>query len=154
MGVPVEFIDRRQLREKPVKDMIGYGTHNQPPGTWSDDTSLTLCLAESLCEAGFDPADAGKRFVMWYREGHWTPFGRVFDIGSTTRQAILRLESGINPVLAGLEDERSNGNGSLMRILPASLYFAKSEDAVTVDAVCKISCLTHGHPRSQLGCVL
>lgn len=154
LGVPVEFMSRQELRKKPVSEMTGYGSHNQPPGTWSDDTSLTLCLVESLCEAGYDLADTGKRFVRWYREGYWTPFGDVFDIGNTTRQAILRLECGIDPVLAGMADERSNGNGSLMRILPASLYFAGSEDRVMYDAVCKISCLTHGHPRSQLGCVL
>ncbi|NLI14019.1 MAG: ADP-ribosylglycohydrolase family protein [Peptococcaceae bacterium] len=154
LGVPVEFIPRQELCKKPVKDMTGYGSHNQPPGTWSDDTSLTLCLVESLCEAGYDLIDAGKRFIKWYREGYWTPFGKVFDIGNLTRQAILRLECGIDPVLAGPTVERSNGNGSLMRILPASLYFAGSEDRVMIDAVCKISCLTHGHPRSQLGCIL
>ncbi len=152
LGVPVEFMPRQELLKKPVKEMTGYGSHNQPPGTWSDDTSLTLCLVESLCEAGYDLADAGKRFVRWYREGYWTPIGEVFDIGNATRQAILRLECGIDPVLAGLADERSNGNGSLMRILPASLFFAGSEDRVMYDAVCKISSITHSHPRSQLGC--
>lgn len=154
LGVPVEFMSRQKLRKNPVKEMTGYGSHNQPPGTWSDDTSLTLCLMESLCEAGYDLADIGKRFVRWYRDGYWTPFGKVFDIGNATRQAILKLESGTDPVLAGLTDERSNGNGSLMRILPASLYFADCEDMVLFDAVCKISSLTHRHPRSQLGCVL
>lgn len=141
LGVPVEFISRQELRKKPVKEMTGYGTHSQPPGAWSDDTSLTLCLVESLCEAGYDLADTGKKFVRWYREGYWTPFGDVFDIGNATRQAILTLERGIDPALAGLADEWSNGNGSLMRILPASLYFAEYEDKVLFNSVCKISSL-------------
>jgi len=104
--------------------------------------------------SGYDPADAGRRFVRWYREGHWTPHGRVFDIGGTTRQAILRLEAGVAPTLAGPRDEMSNGNGSLMRILPAVLYFADSQESAMREAVCHISCLTHGHPRSQLACFL
>jgi len=134
--------------------MTGYGTHHQPPGTWSDDTSLTLCLVESLTEAGYNLADAGKRFIRWYREGYWTPYGRAFDIGGATRQAILRLERGVDPALAGPDDEMSNGNGSLMRILPAALYFAESGEEAMRDAICKISCLTHRHPRSQLACFL
>lgn len=154
LGVPVEFVSREELRKKPVQEMIGYGTHHQPPGTWSDDTSLTLCLVESLVEAGYDPADAGKRFVRWYREGCWTPYGRVFDIGGATRRATTRLEDGVDPALAGTDDEMSNGNGSLMRILPAALYFAENEEEEMRDAVCKISCLTHRHPRSQLACSL
>jgi len=154
LGVPVEFVSRERLRKKPVQGMTGYGTHNQPPGTWSDDTSLTLCLAESLVEAGYDLEDVGRRFVRWYREGYWTPYGRVFDIGGTTRQAILRLEAGVAPTLAGPRDEMSNGNGSLMRILPVALYFAGSEESAMREAVCQISCLTHGHPRSQLACFL
>lgn len=96
LGVPVEFKSRRDLHDDPVTDMIGYGTYNQPPGTWSDDTSLTLCLAESLSEAGYNPDDIAKRFVKWYREGYMTPYGEAFDIGGTTRQAILRLEEGGN----------------------------------------------------------
>lgn len=154
LGVPVEFVPREKLRAKPMKGVTGYGTHSQPPGTWSDDTSLTLCLTESLIEVGFDLADIGKRFVQWYRKGYWTPYGKTFDVGSTTRRAILRLEEGVDPALAGPDDEMSNGNGALMRILPAALYFAGSEKAIMREAVCRISCLTHGHPRSQLACFL
>ncbi len=134
--------------------MSGYGTHCQPLGTWADDTSLTLSLGESLVEAGYDLEDAGRRFVRWYCEGYWTPHGEVFDIGGTTRQAILRLERGVEPALVGPDDEMSNGNGALMRILPAVLYFAESEEEEMREAVCQVSCLTHGHPRSQLACFL
>lgn len=154
LGVPVEFVPRGRLRQDPVTDMIGYGTYNLPPGSWSDDSSLTLCLLESLCESGYDLADAGRRFVRWYREAHWTPHGEVFDIGHTTREAILRLEQGVAPALAGPSGEHSNGNGSLMRIMPASLYFAGHDETAMREAICHISSLTHGHPRSQLACVL
>lgn len=154
LGVPVEFVSREQLREDPVSDMTGEGTYDLPPGSWSDDSSLTLCLLESLCEAGYDLADAGRRFVQWYRYGYWTPHGDVFDVGNTTREAIMRLGKGTEPALAGPSDEGSNGNGSLMRIMPAALYFAGQDEKVMRDAVCQISCLTHGHPRSQLACII
>lgn len=154
LGVPVEFVSREQLREDPVSDMTGEGTYDLPPGSWSDDSSLTLCLLESLCEAGYDLDDAGRRFVQWYRYGHWTPHGDVFDVGNTTREAIMRLGKGIEPALAGPSDEGSNGNGSLMRIMPAALYFAGQGDKTMRDSICQISCLTHGHPRSQLACVI
>lgn len=154
LGVPVEFQPRYRLQKTPVSEMIGYGTHNQPAGTWSDDSSLTFCLAQSLCEKGFDLKDAGERFVKWYRKGYWTPHGNVFDVGITTAEAIRRLEAGVKPDQAGPNDEKSNGNGSLMRILPAAIYFLNDTDQVMSSAVCSISRLTHGHPRSQLGCVL
>ena len=93
LGVPVEFCSREQLQEKPVVGMRGSGTHNQPPGTWSDDTSLALCLAESIADCGIDYYDQGRRFVDWLRRAKWTPHGEVFDIGMTTRKAIHRLSS-------------------------------------------------------------
>jgi ADP-ribosylglycohydrolase len=81
LDVPLEFISREELKRNPVKDMIGYGTHNQPIGTWSDDSSLTFCLAESLCN-GFNLYDIADKFVKWLCEGYWTPYGEVFDVGS------------------------------------------------------------------------
>ena len=69
LGVPVEFVSRDKLRLNPIKDMVGYGTHNQPPGTWSDDSSLTLCLAESLCK-GFNIHDIADKFVKWLYAGY------------------------------------------------------------------------------------
>ena len=80
--------------------MREYGTHNQPKGTWSDDSSLLLCTVESLLN-GFDLADMGRRFVRWNTEGYWTPWGSVFDIGGTTRQAINELAKGTDPEEAG-----------------------------------------------------
>ncbi len=151
LGVPVEFKSRSYLKRNPVRDMIGYGAHNQPPGTWSDDSSLALCLAESLCH-GFDLKDVAEKFVKWLFEGYWTPHGVVFDVGRTTRKAIKRLRDGVEPLKAGLDGEYSNGNGSLMRILPLAFYVEKLEPECQFELAHEVSCLTHRHPRSQMAC--
>lgn len=151
LGVPVEFRSREDLRRDPLKDMRGYGTYNQPPGTWSDDSSLLLCTVESLLH-GFDPQHLGRLFVSWLREAHWTPWGEVFDIGGTTRAAIHNLETGSEPEAAGIDDESSNGNGSLMRILPVALRFAGAPTEQLLFYAHRASSLTHRHPRSQMAC--
>jgi len=150
--VPVEFKSREWLKSDPVTDMRGHGSHNQPPGTWSDDTSLTLCLVESLCEKGIDYDDQARRFVGWMFGSQWTPHGRVFDAGGATCEAIFRLDRGSAPTEAGPTDERSNGNGSLMRILPLAIYLAHAPAAERIGAAMTGSRLTHGHPRCQLAC--
>jgi ADP-ribosylglycohydrolase len=94
LGVPVEFTSRAERIKSPVTKMLGYGTWNQPPGTWSDESSLMLCLAASLCN-GYSVDDIGQSFWRWYRENYWTAHGNVFDIGNTTYQAIIKLEKGI-----------------------------------------------------------
>lgn len=152
LGVPVEFYTRDDRKRDPVTGMRGYGTHNQPPGTWSDDSSLLLCTVDSLINHDFDLSDMGQRFVRWYREGYWTPCGQVFDIGGTTRRAIKRLEKGVAPEKAGDSDENSNGNGSLMRILPVALRFADVPAAQLLDYAHRASGLTHRHPRSRVAC--
>jgi ADP-ribosyl-[dinitrogen reductase] hydrolase len=154
LGVPVEFTSRSSLRELPVTGMRGFGTHNQPAGTWSDDSSLMLCLAESLAEEGVDYSDQAARFVAWMRDANWTPHGEVFDIGNATREAIFRLDSGVEPTDAGLAGEFHCGNGSLMRILPVGLYlaFAGKDERTEIAGAC--SRVTHGHPRCRLACVM
>ena len=97
LGVPVEFESRNQLVKNPVVGMREYGTHNQPAGTWSDDTSMTLCLVASLCN-GLDYNDIMNNFLKWYDEGEITPYGEVFDIGNTTREALLRYKKGYLPL--------------------------------------------------------
>ena len=111
LGVPVEFISREELRYRPVEDMIGGGSYNMPPGTWSDDSSLTFCLAEALIK-GFDLKVVGTNFVKWYYNSFWTARGEVFDYGNTIQQAIERLARNVDPEESGITDERSNGNGS------------------------------------------
>lgn len=154
LGLPVQFLSRTEVRQNPVTGMQGGGAFEMPPGTWSDDSSLTLCLVESLVTKGYDLNDIAGRFVRWFRVGYLTPFGFSFDIGRATELAMTRLIKGIDPLEAGPADERDNGNGSLMRILPAAIYFAHLPDQELINKVSDISKITHGHPRCQLGCVL
>lgn len=157
LGVPVEFVSRDALKENPVQNMQGYGTHNQPHGTWSDDTSMTLCLLDSLA-AGFNTHDIMRKFKAWYTQGEFTPYGIVFDVGIATREAILRFVSGSEPLECGGKGERDNGNGSLMRILPLCFYIQalygedfQAKDEV-FDMIHQVSALTHAHHRSQIAC--
>ncbi len=154
LGLPVQGRDREYVRSRGIVGMTGYGTFNLPPGSWSDDSSLTLCLAESLCEAGYDLDDMGSHFVMWYRNGYWTPYGFSYDIGKATMKAMNNLIRGVPPAKSGPAGEYDNGNGSLMRILPAALYFASGEVREMLDRVAEASRITHGHLRSQLACCI
>lgn len=152
LGVPVEFESRATLKENPVTGLRGFCTHNQPIGTWSDDTSLSLCLADELTK-GYDLAKIGHSFVKWYHEGHWTPHGNVFDIGITTSNSISRLSKGERPDLAGEFDEGSNGNGSMMRILPLLFHIDGIKDKKDKYKVIKdVSSITHAHIRSCVAC--
>ncbi len=160
VGVPVEFQSRDDLDNNPVVDMREYGTYHQPKGTWSDDSSLTLCLASSLLN-GYDVLDMSEHFIDWYRETVWTPHGQVFDIGGQTRRAICRLERHIqyNDADALLEDayqddEFTNGNGSLMRILPLYQVIRKAGIEDSFEKVRQVSALTHGHIHSALACFI
>ena len=151
LGVPVEFECRQTISLNPVTDMIGYGTYNLPAGTWSDDSSLTFCLAEALTN-GFDLNTIGQNFVNWYHQNYWTPGGDVFDIGIATSQAIDLLSTGIQPDLAGGTDESSNGNGSLMRISPLLFYLMNKPLNERFELTKQVSSLTHGHIRSVISC--
>ena len=151
LGVPVEFELRAKLKANPVTDMREYGTHKQAKGTWSDDTSLMLCLAESMVE-GLDINKLAQKFIAWKNDNLWTPHGWVFDIGIGTRIAIERLEDGMSPELAGGFDEMDNGNGSLMRILPLVLHIKDLVIEQRYDWTKKVSSITHGHVRSVMAC--
>jgi ADP-ribosylglycohydrolase len=151
LGVPVEFCPREQLQSQPVRDMGGYGTWNQPPGTWSDDSSLLFCLAESLCN-GFDITQIAQSFLRWRQESYWSARGAVFDIGATTAIALYRLQNGVAPERAGETANGTNGNGSLMRTLPLAWLYPKVSLETVLEYVHQVSAITHAHPRSQLGC--
>ncbi len=151
LGVPVEFQSRDSLTKNPVVGMRAYGTHYQPLGTWSDDSSLAFCLAESLAQ-GYDLTDLARRFVNWYNHNYWTPHGFVFDVGIATSQAIHKLASGIEPTKAGGKDVYSNGNGALMRILPLLAFIYDKPITERFDIIKDVSSLTHGHIRSVIAC--
>jgi ADP-ribosyl-[dinitrogen reductase] hydrolase len=151
LGVPVEFRDRECMRNHPVTNMMGFGTHRQPPGTWSDDSSLTFCLAEALTMP-FDPEVIGRNFLKWYREGYWAAGERHFDIGGATHEAIQRMKNGIPAAQAGGDEEYDNGNGSLMRIAPL-VFYLKEKPAEERFAITKlVSSITHAHIRSVIAC--
>jgi ADP-ribosyl-[dinitrogen reductase] hydrolase len=151
LGVPVEFKSRETISSNPVTDMNGYGTYNLPGGTWSDDSSLTFCLAEALTHE-FDLNTIGQNFVKWYYNNYWTPRGNVFDIGIATRLAIERLAKGERADLAGGFDEFDNGNGSLMRILPLLIYIYNKPINERYEITKQVSSITHGHIRSVIAC--
>ncbi len=152
VGVPYEF----QPPIDPGDVTFGArGTHRQPPGTWSDDGALMLALLDSLLEVGFAPEDQGRRIVAWYRRGAYTPDGDgVFDVGNTTSAAIHRLESGAPAEQAGGIDDYSNGNGSLMRVLPVALVYRAAPHAELIEYAHRASSVTHRTVRAHVACAL
>lgn len=151
LGVPVEFSTREERIQVPVIDMNSPNSWHQLPGTWSDDSSLTFCLADSLC-SGFSIQAIADSFCRWYYEQEWTARGKVFDIGITTQMAIEKLRQGVSALQSGDTVERSNGNGSLMRILPLAYYHKTLGLPALLERVHQVSCITHAHPRSQMAC--
>jgi ADP-ribosylglycohydrolase len=153
LGVPVEFCTRDELDRDPVSHMRGFGTYMQPAGTWSDDSSMALCSLESLTK-GYDLADMMSRFRNWSYDAYMTPHGATFDIGFTCADAISAFKMSGDHTTCGMSHERSNGNGSLMRIMPLSLATVGSEPAQIIAKNYAVSGLTHGHIRSQLCCAI
>lgn len=155
LGVPVEFQTREQLRANPVTDSIGYGTYAVPEGTWSDDTSMTIATLDSLA-GGVDYHDVMERFCNWMNNAQYTATGVFFDIGITTRNALNRYLQGLEPLDCGFCGDYDNGNGSLMRIAPAAIFARYKMPTASYDEKISLihdfSSLTHGHPRSQMGC--
>lgn len=159
LGVPVEFMSRTELMKNPVTGMREYGTHHQPMGTWSDDSSMALAELDSIRTVGtIDYTDMMERFSRWCMYGEYTPFGEVFDIGIATSRALMNYAKGIAPLESGGKTEWDNGNGSLMRILPVCLYLFERQKKVctseneSIYMIHAVSALTHAHVRSQMAC--
>jgi ADP-ribosyl-[dinitrogen reductase] hydrolase len=128
---------------EPITDMVGGGPFRLKAGQWTDDTSMALCLAESLLACGgFDPVDQMQRYVRWWREGHLSSTGSCFDIGNTTRAALAAFERTEEPY-CGLADAQTAGNGSLMRLAPVPLFFAQRPE-VAIEKAADSSRTTHG----------
>ena len=124
VGTTVEF--RAPGTFEPLTDMVGGGPFRLEPGQWTDDTSMALCLAESLiARQGFDPLDQMQRYTRWYREGHLSSTGTCFDIGNTVRDALLQFER-TRKAYSGSTHPMAAGNGSLMRLAPAPLAYARA----------------------------
>jgi len=126
LGTTLEFQTPGSF--EPIDDIVGGGPFRLKPGEWTDDTSMALCLAASLIEKqGFDPIDQLERYVRWFREGYLASNGRCFDIGSTTRSALARFER-TRAAFCGSTDPQAAGNGSIMRLAPVPLFFARSPE--------------------------
>ena len=128
VGTTVEFQPRGSF--VPLTDMVGGGPFSLKAGQWTDDTSMALCLAESLVTKGdCDPRDQMARYANWYQWGYWSSTGHCFDIGMATRAAIQRFLQNGN-ALAGSVDPQEAGNGSLMRLAPVALMYGGDEQQV------------------------
>ena len=155
LGVPVEFMTREELKKNPVTTMIGYGTYPVPKGAWSDDTSMSLCALDALGDGKINFDKVMVNFARWYYQDLFTPTGEMFDVGNTCSIAIERyMREQVSWRECGLTDERSNGNGSLMRIHPFALYtyFLDTNVKTKIEIIELASGLTHAHPRSKMAC--
>jgi len=149
VGTAVEFKLRGTFH--PISDMVGGGPFRLQPGQWTDDTSMALCLAESLLEReGFDPGDQMERYRRWFREGYQSSTGRCFDVGSTILEALLRFEETGDPFSGSTEPNRA-GNGSLMRLAPVVIFFFPDAEAVDHYSA-ESSRTTHGAEEAVGAC--
>jgi len=149
LGTTVEFSPPGTFQ--PLDDIVGGGPFNLKPGEWTDDTSMALCLAESLIECkGFDPVDQLARYVRWKREGHNSSNGRCFDVGGTVLKALARFER-TSEAWSGSTEPLAAGNGSIMRLAPVPLFFA-SDPAHAIAVAADSSRTTHGAAEAVDGC--
>ena len=150
VGTTLEFRSRDSYPL--LTDMVGGGPFHLKPGQWTDDTSMTLALADSLVECGdLDPADLMRRFVQWRDEGAYSCTGRCFDIGMTVSSALQRWHRTGNPY-AGSTDANTAGNGSLMRLAPVALRYWQDRSKLRQVAADQSS-TTHGAPEAVSACV-
>ena len=177
LGVPYEFKSRSFCDNSPMTDMIGFGTYDQEPGTWSDDSSMALATVDGLIyslnsnkdkisEEGsdldileiIDYENIMEKFCKWLDDKEYTPYGEVFDFGGTTASGIDNFKDGCEAILSGGVSSSDNGNGSLMRILPIAylIYFLSRKYSFSMEdqmkAIHNLSSLTHRHRRSQMAC--
>ena len=145
VGTTLEF--REPGSFEPIDDMIGGGPFGLEPGQWTDDTSMALCLADSLIENGFDPADQMRRYLRWRDEGYRSATHRCFDIGGTVDAALRRFQRSGDP-FSGETGEEWSGNGAIMRLAPIPLSFHADLDAAQ-NAATAMSRTTHGSVMCQ-----
>lgn len=162
LGTPVQFMHRDEIQNRakgPVTGMEAGGVCNLPEGTWSDDSSMALATLASIIEKKCaDPVDIMMRFVRWELNGDYTPFGEAFDQGNTCFRAICNFMKLPDINSCGVTGEYANGNGALMRIMPACLYYydriqsANISEDEAINGIHTISGLTHNHLRSKMCC--
>ena len=151
IGTSVEFKSRGTFM--PITDMVGGGPFGLRPGQWTDDTSMALCLADSLLACrGFDAGDQMRRYLRWWREGYRSATGRCFDIGNTVSDALRRFERTGDPY-SGSSDPTTAGNGSLMRLAPVVL-FAYPNEELALEWAGQSSRTTHATAEAVESCQL
>lgn len=151
LGMPAEF--KLPGTFPPITDLTGGGRHNLKPGYWTDDTSMALCLADSLINCqGFDADDQITRYLHWYQDGYLSSTGQSFDVGKTVRAALEAYIQTRHPY-SGSEHPRSAGNGSIMRLAPIPLAFANTPH-IAIDFAADSSRTTHGSAEAVDACRL
>ena len=160
MGVPVEFEDREKLINKPVTSMLGYGSHDVEEGVYSDDTSMTLATMDSIIKQNgiINYNDIADKFCNWVNNNEYTATNKVFDIGMTTKYALIKyFNNKIDATMCGGTNINEYVNVSLMRMLPIALYFFYKnikDDNQIITLVKNLSSITHAHDISILGCYI
>lgn len=158
MGVPLEFYKREILMQNPTTEMKGYGSHDVPKGSWSDDSSMTLATIDAIIKDGcINYNTIATNFLEWMKNAKYTPTDRVFDIGRTCLRGIAKFESKQEVAeKCGGTSEMDNGNGSMMRILPLIYYcYSKNMNEKEIyDIVKNVSSITHRHEISIMGCFI
>jgi ADP-ribosyl-[dinitrogen reductase] hydrolase len=149
LGTTLEF--RSPGTFQPIRDMIGGGPFHLVPGQWTDDTSMAMCLAESLLERrGFDAVDQMRRYVRWMDEGYWSSTGRCFDVGTVVHRAVRAFRR-TGEGFCGLVEENAAGNGSLMRLAPVVLFF-EDDGELAIRMAADSSRVTHATPMAVDAC--
>ncbi len=157
-GVPVEFLDRKTIRNLNIKGVMEYGTHNVPAGSWSDDTSMIVATMESLIqtngEINYD--DIMDKFIEWFDEAKYTSLNYTFGVGGIIYKSLMKYLKGEKALQCGGTGIRDNGNGSLMRILPISLYciYNNLSFEETYKIINDASSITHAHDISKMSCLI
>lgn len=153
-GVASECMTPLELEAEPISDMRPSKRYNVPPGSWSDDTSMTIATIASFIQKGsFDYDDIMSRWLRWLNNGEYTPNGLAFGVGHTSFQAIENYALRKEPLKCGLKGEYDNGNGAMMRMLPLALYayYRKIDEEEVYRLTNELSSLTHAHKIARLG---
>lgn len=158
IGVPIEYETRSSLIADPCYEMIGYGRHNVPAGSWSESTSLTIATMKSIIEKKkINCSDLMDKFYKWYKKGFYTPDGNAFGIGRTTYKALKTFtKNRKKPLSCGISEYNNNSNDALARMLPIALYcyYHKIEEKDLIDIIRNVSSLTHAHEISHIACYI
>ena len=161
LGLPVQFMDRREIANDPVKEMRRCDLFWSPAGTWSDDTAMTVAMLDSIRKLGhIDAEDIMKNFIKWLNDAEYTACDRTIDVGNTCFEGIKRYEKEHDIKTCGKTGEHANGNGSLMRTIPICIFYAekvhtgKAKVEEAIEQIHTVSALTHKHIRACMACGL